>query len=172
MSSSVELRKYTLLVNNGFAISAALLMACSPQAGAFEMLIAGGFVMGVDGVHCPRPLPTYLSEISPTGIRGSLGQVTSIFICTGVFTGQLLGRESTWPYLFGVIAVPALVQLVSLPFLPESPRQLLLEKHDRAGAEEGRILRLCPVAPAASQRHCGGACGDRATPPQAWCQVP
>lgn len=47
-------------------------------------------------------------------------------------------QESTWPYLFGVIAVPALVQLVTLPFLPESPRYLLFEKHDQAGAEKGR----------------------------------
>lgn len=46
---SFSSRKYTLLVNNGFAISAALLMACSLQAGAFEMLIVGRFVMGVDG---------------------------------------------------------------------------------------------------------------------------
>lgn len=46
---SFSSRKYTLLVNNGFAISAALLMACSLRAGAFEMLIVGRFVMGVDG---------------------------------------------------------------------------------------------------------------------------
>ncbi|XP_040602953.1 solute carrier family 2, facilitated glucose transporter member 9 isoform X4 [Mesocricetus auratus] len=42
-------RKYTLLANNGFAICAALLMACSLQAGAFEMLIVGRFIMGMDG---------------------------------------------------------------------------------------------------------------------------
>uniref|UniRef100_A0A8C0LZU8 Solute carrier family 2, facilitated glucose transporter member 5 n=1 Tax=Canis lupus familiaris TaxID=9615 RepID=A0A8C0LZU8_CANLF len=135
-------RKYTLLVNNGFAISAALLMACSLQAGAFEMLIVGRFIMGVDGGISLSVLPMYLNEISPKEIRGALGQVTAIFICIGVFTGQLLGlpellgKESTWPYLFGVIAVPALVQLVSLPFLPESPRFLLFEKHDQAGAEK------------------------------------
>ncbi|XP_075401143.1 solute carrier family 2, facilitated glucose transporter member 9 [Tenrec ecaudatus] len=133
-------RKYTLLVNNGFAIAAALLMACSLRAGALEMLIVGRFIMGVDGGIALSALPMYLSEISPKEIRGSLGQVTAIFICIGVFTGQLLGlpellgRESTWPYLFGVIVVPALVQLVSLPFLPESPRYLLFEKHDEAGA--------------------------------------
>lgn len=46
-------------------------------------------------------------------------------------------QESTWPYLFGVIVVPALVQLASLPFLPESPRYLLLEKDDEAGAMRG-----------------------------------
>uniref|UniRef100_A0A8C3YMZ5 Solute carrier family 2 member 9 n=1 Tax=Catagonus wagneri TaxID=51154 RepID=A0A8C3YMZ5_9CETA len=135
-------RKYTLLVNNGFAISAALLMACSLRAGALEMLIVGRFIMGVDGGIALSALPMYLSEISPKEIRGSLGQVTAVFICVGVFAGQLLGlpellgKESTWPCLFGVIAVPALVQLGSLPFVPESPRYLLLEKHDQAGAEK------------------------------------
>nr|XP_048271010.1 solute carrier family 2, facilitated glucose transporter member 9 isoform X2 [Myodes glareolus] len=133
-------RKYTLLANNGFAILASLLMACSLQSGAFEMLIVGRFVMGVDGGIALSALPMYLNEISPKEIRGSLGQVTAIFICIGVFVGQLLGipellgKESTWPYLFGVIVVPALVQLASLPFLPESPRYLLLEKDDEAGA--------------------------------------
>ncbi|XP_053422657.1 solute carrier family 2, facilitated glucose transporter member 9 isoform X2 [Nycticebus coucang] len=133
-------RKYTLLANNGFAISAALLMACSLQAGAFEMLIVGRLLMGIDGGIALSALPMYLNEISPKEIRGSLGQVTAIFICIGVFTGQvlglpeLLGKESTWPYLFGVITVPAFVQLVSLPFLPDSPRYLLFEKHDEAGA--------------------------------------
>uniref|UniRef100_A0A8C0KEB9 Solute carrier family 2 member 9 n=1 Tax=Canis lupus dingo TaxID=286419 RepID=A0A8C0KEB9_CANLU len=92
-------RKYTLLVNNGFAISAALLMACSLQAGAFEMLIVGRFIMGVDGGISLSVLPMYLNEISPKEIRGALGQVTAIFICIGVFTGQLLGL----PELLGKI---------------------------------------------------------------------
>lgn len=43
----------------------------------------------------------YLSEISPKEIRGSLGQVTAIFICIGVFTGQLLGL----PELLGKVSV-------------------------------------------------------------------
>ncbi|XP_038601031.1 solute carrier family 2, facilitated glucose transporter member 9 isoform X2 [Tachyglossus aculeatus] len=133
-------RKQLLLANNAFAVLAALLMACSPLAGSFEMLILGRFIMGVDGGVALSALPMYLSEISPKEIRGSLGQVTAIFICIGVFVGQILGlpeifgRESLWPYLFGVIMVPALVQLVSLPFLPESPRYLLFEKHDDAAA--------------------------------------
>ncbi|KAM9678642.1 solute carrier family 2, facilitated glucose transporter member 9 isoform 7-T10 [Trichechus inunguis] len=92
-------RKYTLLVNNGFAISAALLMAFSLQAGAFELLIVGRFIMGVDGGIALSVLPMYLNEISPKGIRGSVGQVTAIFICIGVFTGQLLGL----PELLGKI---------------------------------------------------------------------
>lgn len=135
-------RKCTLLVNNFFAITAALLMAFSLWAGAFEMLIVGRFIMGVDGGIALSALPMYLSEISPKEIRGSLGQVTAIFICIGVFTGQLLGlpellgKESTWPYLFGMILIPAVIQLVFLPFFPESPRYLLFEKHDQAAAEK------------------------------------
>lgn len=43
----------------------------------------------------------YLSEIAPKEIRGSLGQVTAIFICIGVFAGQLLGL----PELLGKVSV-------------------------------------------------------------------
>lgn len=43
----------------------------------------------------------YLSEISPKEIRGSLGQVTAIFICIGVFTGQVLGL----PEIFGQVCI-------------------------------------------------------------------
>uniref|UniRef100_A0A2I3GA24 Solute carrier family 2, facilitated glucose transporter member 5 n=1 Tax=Nomascus leucogenys TaxID=61853 RepID=A0A2I3GA24_NOMLE len=109
-------RSHTLLANNGFAISAALLMACSLQAGAFEMLIMGRFIMGIDG-----------GEIIIIN--------SSIFVCLGIFCQHLLlPQESTWPYLFGVIVVPAVVQLLSLPFLPDSPHYLLLEKHNEARA--------------------------------------
>ncbi|MBN3326466.1 GTR9 protein, partial [Atractosteus spatula] len=84
----------------------------------------------------------YLGEISPKQIRGSIGQFNSIFICVGVFTGQvlglpeLLGQESHWNFLFGFIMLPALVQLFVLPFLPESPRYLLMEKRDSIGAKK------------------------------------
>ncbi|OXB66886.1 hypothetical protein ASZ78_013547 [Callipepla squamata] len=135
-------RKCTLLLNNVFAVTAALLMSLSQLAGSFEMLILGRVIMGVDAGISLSALPMYLSEISPKEIRGSLGQVTAIFICVGVFSGQVLGlpeifgTEFRWPFLFGVIIVPALVQVVILPFLPESPRYLLLEKHNTSMAEK------------------------------------
>lgn len=46
-------------------------------------------------------------------------------------------QESRWMYLFSFLAVPALLQLCVLPFLPESPRYLLMERRDTAAAEEG-----------------------------------
>ncbi|XP_055500593.1 solute carrier family 2, facilitated glucose transporter member 9 isoform X1 [Leucoraja erinacea] len=135
-------RKGTLLLNNGFAILAALLMSLSETADSFELLIVGRFVIGVSGGISLSALPMYLVEISQKHIRGALGQITAVFICVGVFTGQImglpeiLGKEFGWPILFGLNAVPALVQLAVLPFLPESPRYLLLEKNEVSKARE------------------------------------
>ncbi|XP_023283620.1 solute carrier family 2, facilitated glucose transporter member 9 [Seriola lalandi dorsalis] len=134
-------RKGTLLANNSFAVIAALLLSLGEKAKSFEMLIIGRLIMGVDSGIALSALPMYLGEISPRHIRGSIGQFNSILICLGVFTGQvlglpeLLGQESRWNYLFTFLALPALLQLCVLPFLPESPRYLLMERRDEAGAE-------------------------------------
>ncbi|KAG5264111.1 hypothetical protein AALO_G00272250 [Alosa alosa] len=135
-------RKGTLLLNNVNAIIAALLMALGETAGSFEMLIIGRFIIGVDSGIALSVLPMYLGEISPCQIRGSIGQFNSIFICLGVFMGQVLGlpeifgQESRWNFLFAFLAVPAVLQLCVLPFLPESPRFLLMERRDEARAEK------------------------------------
>ncbi|KAF7657797.1 hypothetical protein LDENG_00022150 [Lucifuga dentata] len=134
-------RKGTLLLNNSFALIAAVLLALGERAGSFEMLIIGRFIIGVDSGIALSALPMYLGEISPRHIRGFIGQFNSILICLGVFTGQvlglpeLLGQESRWNFLFSFLAFPALLQLCVLPFLPESPRYLLMERRDEAGAE-------------------------------------
>lgn len=72
-------------------------------------------------------------------------------------------QESTWPYLFGLILVPAVIQLVFLPFFPESPRYLLFEKHDQAAAEKGRALGLSHAAPASHRVRAQGV--QRPGPP-------
>ncbi|XP_076012663.1 solute carrier family 2, facilitated glucose transporter member 9 isoform X2 [Genypterus blacodes] len=134
-------RKGTLLMNNSLAIIAALLMTLGERARSFEMLIVGRFIIGVDSGIALSALPMYLGEISPRHIRGFIGQFNSILICLGVFTGQvlglpeLLGQESRWTFLFTFLACPALLQLCVLPFLPESPRYLLMERRDEDGAE-------------------------------------
>ncbi|KAM3877915.1 solute carrier family 2, facilitated glucose transporter member 9 [Diretmus argenteus] len=134
-------RKGTLLLNNGFAIMAALLLTLGEKAGSFEMLIIGRLIIGVNSGIALSALPMYLGEISPRHIRGSIGQFNGILICLGVFTGQvlglpeLLGQESRWHLLFAFLALPAMLQLCVLPFFPESPRYLLMERRDEAGAE-------------------------------------
>ncbi|XP_041811206.1 solute carrier family 2, facilitated glucose transporter member 9 isoform X1 [Chelmon rostratus] len=134
-------RKGTLLLNNSFAVIAALVLSLGETAKSFEMLIIGRIIIGFDSGIALSVLPMYLGEITPRHIRGSIGQFNSILICLGVFTGQvmglpeLLGQESRWNYLFAFLALPAILQLCVLPFLPESPRYLLMERRDAAGAE-------------------------------------
>ncbi|XP_028302782.1 solute carrier family 2, facilitated glucose transporter member 9-like [Gouania willdenowi] len=84
-------RKGTLLLNNSFAIIAALLLSLGEMSRSFEMLIIGRLIMGVDSGIALSALPMYLGEISPRHIRGSIGQFNSILICLGVFAGQVLG---------------------------------------------------------------------------------
>uniref|UniRef100_A0A3P9M283 Solute carrier family 2 member 9 n=1 Tax=Oryzias latipes TaxID=8090 RepID=A0A3P9M283_ORYLA len=135
-------RRGTLLLNNIFAVIAALLLSLGEISKSFEMLIIGRIIMGVNSGVALSALPMYLGEISPRHIRGFIGQFNSILICLGVFTGQvlglpeLLGQESRWNFLFSFLAVPAILQLCVLPFLPESPRYLLMEKRDEKAAEK------------------------------------
>uniref|UniRef100_A0AAY5ETM1 Solute carrier family 2, facilitated glucose transporter member 5 n=1 Tax=Electrophorus electricus TaxID=8005 RepID=A0AAY5ETM1_ELEEL len=81
-------------------------------------------------------VPMYLGEIAPKNLRGFLGLVPSIFICIGVFFAQILGlqeilgEEQHWPLFLSLTAVPAFIQLMLLPWFPESPRYLLIEKHN------------------------------------------
>lgn len=54
-------------------------------------------------------------------------------------------QESRWNFLFSFLALPALLQLCVLPCLPESPRYLLIERRDEAGAERGRVQHTTGV---------------------------
>ncbi|XDV37880.1 hypothetical protein PO909_007411 [Leuciscus waleckii] len=135
-------RKGTLLANNALALIAALLLALGETARSFEMLIIGRFIIGMDSGVALSVLPMYLGEISPRQVRGSIGQFHAIFICLGVFIGQVLGlpeifgQEDRWNFLFAFLAFPALLQLCVLPFLPESPRFLLMERRDEVAAKK------------------------------------
>ncbi|XP_044144952.1 LOW QUALITY PROTEIN: solute carrier family 2, facilitated glucose transporter member 11-like [Bufo gargarizans] len=129
-------RKNVLLVNNAVAILAALVMGMAQPAGLFEFLIVGRFLIGINaGVGmCVQPL--YLGEIAPKKIRGLTSVGINIFLTVGILAGQIiglrevLGGENTWSLLLSSCAIPALIQLVTLPCFPESPRYLLLDKKD------------------------------------------
>ncbi|XP_066459780.1 solute carrier family 2, facilitated glucose transporter member 11-like isoform X2 [Eleutherodactylus coqui] len=129
-------RKKALLVNNVVAILAALFMGIAQPAGLFELLIVGRFLIGINaGVGmCVQPL--YLGEIAPKKIRGLTSVGINIFLTVGILTGQIvglremLGGESSWSLLLSSCAIPALIQLLTLPCFPESPRYLLIDKKD------------------------------------------
>ncbi|XP_061762438.1 solute carrier family 2, facilitated glucose transporter member 11-like isoform X2 [Nerophis ophidion] len=135
-------RKGTLLTNNILAITAALMMGLSYGTGLFELIIIGRLLIGVNaGIGlCVQPL--YLTEIAPTAIRGLMGMGTSVFLTGGILTGQvmglkeLLGKKEYWPILLSTTGIPAIMQLLTLPWFPESPRFLLIDRGDDEGCKK------------------------------------
>ncbi|XP_041640373.1 solute carrier family 2 member 15b [Cheilinus undulatus] len=127
-------RKGTLVRASVLVFIGASLMGFSRGCRMPAMVIFGRFVTGVHSGISLSVVPMYLGEIAPKNLRGFLGLVPSIHICLGVFTAQvlglheLLGKEDHWPLLLSLIVFPTLVQLMLLPWFPESPRYLLIEK--------------------------------------------
>jgi len=141
-------RKGGLLLNNVLVAIAAVLMGLAKYAGSYQMLIAGRLVIGINSGLNAGLAPMYLSEISPTALRGALGTVYQLIITLSILLAQVLGMnnvlgtEDGWPWLLAITAVPAIFQVATLPFCPESPKYLLLDKDDEMAAEkELRWLR-------------------------------
>ena len=152
-------RKGGLLLNNVLVIIATLLLGLAKTANSFQMLIAGRLVIGINSGLNAGLAPMYLAEISPTSLRGAvslhdftfkyqmfllqLGTVYQLIITLSILLSQVLGMnnvlgtEEGWPWLLALTVVPALFQLATLPFCPESPKYLLLDKDDEMAANSG-----------------------------------
>uniref|UniRef100_A0A668RWW2 Major facilitator superfamily (MFS) profile domain-containing protein n=1 Tax=Oreochromis aureus TaxID=47969 RepID=A0A668RWW2_OREAU len=129
-------RKGTLVRSTALVFMGGALMGFSRWCRIPEMVIIGRFITGVHSGISLSVVPMYLGEIAPKNLRGFLGLIPSIHICLGVFIAQvlglseILGKEEHWPLLLSLVAVPTMVQLILLPWFPESPRYLLIERGD------------------------------------------
>jgi sugar porter (SP) family MFS transporter len=96
----------------------------------------GGLGVGASSVIAP----IYISEIAPASARGRLVILFQFNIVLGILisylSNYLIGLIFTdpWRYMLGIMAIPSLIFLVLLRFVPESPRWLILHKaqHDEA----------------------------------------
>ncbi|XP_062505565.1 solute carrier family 2, facilitated glucose transporter member 3-like [Corticium candelabrum] len=138
-------RKPTMLLNNILAVAGSIIMALSS---GFPMLIGGRFVIGINGGITTGLAPMYLTEISPIRVRGVYGLLNQLGITAFIFISQLLGlpkllgNKHLWRLLFGFPLVLVTIQLLTLPFCPESPRYLYLCKHKQKEAADAlRRLR-------------------------------
>ncbi|XP_064337089.1 solute carrier family 2, facilitated glucose transporter member 11 isoform X3 [Camelus dromedarius] len=129
-------RKKSLLVNNIFVVAAATLFGFSRRAGSFEMVMLGRLLVGVSAGVSMNVQPMYLGESAPKELRGAVAMTSAIFTALGIVMGQvvglreLLGGPQAWPLLLASCLVPGVLQLASLPLLPESPRYLLIDRGD------------------------------------------
>nr|XP_056715003.1 solute carrier family 2, facilitated glucose transporter member 11-like [Euleptes europaea] len=132
-------KKTTFMINDLIIISAALLIGCSRTARSYEMILIGRFLYGITAGICLNIHGQYVGEVSPKKLRGFANTTSSVFFALGKALGQLmglrelLGTQTFWPLLLALCGFAALVQLLLLPFFPESPPYLLLEKDDKEG---------------------------------------
>ncbi|KAM4710059.1 solute carrier family 2, facilitated glucose transporter member 11-like isoform 2-T2 [Discoglossus pictus] len=130
-------RKKSLLFNNLFVILSAILCGFSRSAKSFEMIIVGRVLAGVNSGVSMNIQPMYLGESAPKKLRGTVAMSSAVCTAIGLVLGQvmglreILGSEESWPLLLASNAVPAILQLLVLPWLPESPRYLLIDLKDK-----------------------------------------
>jgi len=92
----------------------------------------GGLGVGASSVTAP----IYISEVSPADKRGRLVGLFQFNVVLGILISYLsnylisqLG-DASWRLMLGVQAVPSLIFLMLIRFIPESPRWLILKKMD------------------------------------------
>lgn len=96
----------------------------------------GGLGVGASSVAAPM----YISEISPPKSRGRLVALFQFNIVFGILiaylSNYLIGNTgaNAWRWMLGVEAFPALIFLVLILFIPESPRWLITKKGNLADA--------------------------------------
>ncbi|XP_013988909.1 solute carrier family 2 member 9, like 1 isoform X2 [Salmo salar] len=127
-------RKRAMIWNNVVSIVAAVIMFTSRGANSFEMILIARFLFGFTAGLGANIHAIYLGESSPKKIRGMVTLTFATFISIGKLSGQffglreILGREDSWNILLCVSTCFSVVQLLTLPFFPEAPRYLLIEK--------------------------------------------
>ena len=107
-------------------------------------LMAARIFLGIGIGVASFSTPLYLAEISPASIRGTLVSMFQLLITVGLLGAFLSdsaiaddANNSCWRNMFYVGVIPAIILLVGMFFLPESPRWLLSKGHE---AEAIKIL--------------------------------
>ena len=130
-------RKLTLSWIGFFFLISALGSALAMDAYTFSFFrLIGGIAVGVSSIVAP----IYISEISTSKNRGSLGVLYQFSLVFGIliaffsnylFTGFQGGSD--WRWMLGIEALPALMYLLLTLSIPDTPRwQILFQKNDKA----------------------------------------
>ena len=133
-------RKNTLIIIGVLYTVSAIGSAVAPDPYTFSFFrFIGGLGVGASSVTAP----IYISEISPPQKRGRLVAQFQFMIVFGIFIAffsnyLLKGVAGDWDWrlMLGVEAIPALIYLILVIRVPQSPRWLLIHKGDLSSARK------------------------------------
>ncbi len=104
-------------------------------ATSVSWLIAGRMILGLAIGMVNFVVPLYLSEISPQKIRGMLVSLYQLAITAGILFSYLINRlfalsEYNWRWMLGCGLIPALILIIGISFLGDTPRWLISKKRE------------------------------------------
>uniref|UniRef100_A0A673C547 Solute carrier family 2, facilitated glucose transporter member 5 n=2 Tax=Sphaeramia orbicularis TaxID=375764 RepID=A0A673C547_9TELE len=143
-------RRNSILIVNCLSVVGACLMFASKSSESFEVLILGRLVFGLFCGLVMSLNPLYIQEVSPTNLRGAFATLNQVSFASGILVGMVVGLETVlgteryWAMMLSLSLIPALTQYLVLPFCPESPRYLLINRGEATKAEASlQRLRGC-----------------------------
>jgi MFS transporter, SP family, galactose:H+ symporter len=109
-----------------FAVGSIGLAAASTVA----LLIIWRLIIGIAIGVASYTVPLYISELSPTHVRGALVSINQLAITVGIFASYIVDLgfanfDEGWRWMFLVGLVPSLILGIGMFFLPETPRWLM-----------------------------------------------
>ncbi|KAF0705874.1 hypothetical protein AaE_014342 [Aphanomyces astaci] len=137
-------RRIVLLVNNVLFIVGALLCALATSK---DTIYIGRTIIGFACGIVTNVTPILLAEIAPANIRGQITTLHQLMLTIGILGSSVLGYAldtsvpSGWRYVNAFVAVPAILQCMLTPWIPESPRWLLSRNRTDDAKIQLRSLR-------------------------------
>ncbi len=133
-------RKKMIIVNAIIFLAGAL--GCA-FASSIILLIVMRILIGIAIGITSYVVPMYIAEVSPSRRRGALVTLNQLMITIGILVSYItdywLSNDKnleSWRYMFLVGFAPALILLIGMFFLPESPRWLI----SKGKWEEGKKI--------------------------------
>ena len=134
-------RKKSLMIGAILFVAGSLFSAAAPNV---EVLLVSRVLLGLAVGVASYTAPLYLSEIAPEKIRGSMISMYQLMITIGILGAYLsdtaFSYSGAWRWMLGVIIIPALLLLIGVIFLPDSPRWFAAKR--RFVDAERVLLRL------------------------------
>ncbi|HYH01862.1 MAG TPA: MFS transporter, partial [Bacillota bacterium] len=129
-------RKPGLMIAASIFAASSLGMAFSSSLTVFVLMrFAAGIGVGMASMLSPM----YIAEVSPAAVRGRNVAINQLTIVLGILITNLVNYSladkgpDAWRWMFGLGAIPSLLFLFGVMWLPESPRWLIrANKHKKA----------------------------------------
>ena len=136
-------RRLTIIVASVLFTLGALVEALAPGS---LVLVVGRLIVGFGVGVASVAAPLYAAEMAPARLRGRFVSLYQLAITIGIFVAYLvdyiLSHYQGWRAMLGVSAVPAILLIVAMIPLPDSPRWYMT-----AGRRDDAARSLAKIEP-------------------------